>query len=75
MGGRRGAEDPCCSGAGGGSGAGDEITVCNEVLWYVEYDSDVEATGEVRSTDQADHTAHHADQSQGGLVDRAPWGT
>lgn len=41
----------------------------------MEYDSDVEATGEVRCTDQADHTAHHADQSQGGLVDRAPWGT
>lgn len=41
----------------------------------MEYDSDVEATGEVRRADQADHTAHDADQSQGGLVDRAPWGT
>lgn len=58
-----------------GSRAGDEITVCNEVLRNVENDSDVEATGEVRRTDQADHTAHHADQSQGGLVDRTPWGT
>lgn len=41
----------------------------------MEYDSDVEATGEVRRADQADHTAHHADQSQRCLVDRTPWGT
>lgn len=38
-------------------------------------DAHGEAAGEVRAVDQAGHAADHADQSQGGLADGAPWGT
>lgn len=58
----------------GRDGCGDVFTVCDEVLGDVEDNSDVEATGEVRGVDQADHTTHHTDQSQGGLIDGATRG-
>lgn len=50
-------------------------TVCDEMFRHMENYSHGEAAGEVRGVHQANHAADNTDQSQGGFIDGAPWGT